>query len=136
MKKEKYIKNVLGFEFTPSYPDNNFILYAKKGEKYKEWDFVFMIIFVYYRNKIAKENLYTDTGMPYKEEIFTEKDLERAFHIVVKENGELWKMAKLQITLSDGSVDEVWVKSDEEARKIMEKLIKNNKLMYWSKNEL
>lgn len=114
-----------------------FLLYAKKGEKYKEWDFVFMIIFVYYRKKIAKENLYISayTWMPYKEEIYTEKDLERVFNVVVKENGELWKMAKLQITLSDGSVDEVWARNDEEAREIMEKLIKNNKLMYWSKNE-
>lgn len=124
-----YIKTVTGVKYTPmfrsDYDNKNWQIYAQPGQKYRVWDFFIVVCFPYYRTKIAKERLWKESyiPMPDKYELYTDADLKGFKQLIVKEDGSLWNMPKVVVTLSDGTVETHYYDSNNEAETVVNKLI-------------
>lgn len=137
-----YIKTVTGIKYEPMCKDDMAMktlkVYALPFQKYKEWHFFGIVFFVYYRAKIAKERLWKHTyhDMPYYGQIYTDEQLKKYYNLVVKEDGSLWCLSEVVVTLSDGTKETVYFESNEEAEHNIAKLIKEYGLkQYFSLNE-
>jgi hypothetical protein len=122
-----YIKGVTGVEFYPSESAKTDLkVYASPFEKYKVWDFFFIVLFPYYRTKIAKERLwkYAYENMPNKYEIYTEEDLKEQEHLLVDFNGRLVTMPKVVVTLSDGTKETTYYGRQADAERDVAGLVK------------
>ena len=122
-----YIKGVTGVEYYPSESAKTDLkVYASPFEKYKVWDFFFIVLFPYYRTKIAKEFLWKSASCswPNKYEIYTYRDLIEKKHIYVDLNQCLVTMAKVVVTLSDGTKETIYYRSDVDAERDVAGLVK------------
>ena len=129
-----YIKGVTGVEYYPSEDAKTDLkIYARPFEKYKVWDFFFIVLFPYYRTKIAEERLWKSAycGMPDKYEIYTEEDLKEKKHLLVDSNERLVTMPKIVVTLSDGTKETTYYGSRVDAARDVAGLVKEYGLGYF-----
>lgn len=126
----KFVKAVTGVEYTALHPlfDDEIIfrVYAEPYQKYKEWDFFIVVLFPYYRTKVARERLWTNrnTVLPYTSQIFTEYQLKERYHLIPYGVKGLARMAEIKVTLSDGTTHRYWFETDKEAEEQVAGLIK------------
>ena len=124
-----YIKTVTGVKYTPMYRSEIdkrlWQVYAQPYQKYKEWDFSVLFL-PFYRTKIAKERLWklSKVTSPDKIDLYTDECLKNDEKLIVKEDGSLWRMPYIVVTLSDGTEEITYYESNEEAESAVAELVK------------
>lgn len=110
-------------------------LYAKKGQKYCEWDFFMFIFIPFFRRRIATEDVYVDKyeSLPNKSQIYTVSELEQK-HYVVDDNNVVKRMATVYVNFLDGSDIRYYFKSNDEANNFAKNIIEEYGLKEWNKS--